>query len=136
MRIYSWYNPPVEKFKETFPNPSLTSQLDYEPLSKIIERFIAHDTVPPVMDGDVNVDDLSKPKAVDEAFAHLEGTDTSSLSAVEQAEVLATAERLVEQLQAQQAKQSDKSAISAPGTQGQKASATADPESGENANKA
>lgn len=136
MVIYSNYNrrKESEKFGETFPLPSLTDQLDYEPLKNIIERFMANNGHLPVSTGDVNVDDLSSNEAVDEAFSSLEGTDTSELSKVEQAEVLATAERLVEQLQAQQAKQSEKSAISAPETQNAKASATDSLVEGKNEN--
>lgn len=129
MVVYSWFNKrkKSEQFGETFPNPSLTNELDNEPIANIINRFLSSGYVPSAPAGDVDSGSLTDGKSVDEAFAHLEGSETSGMSKVEQAEVLATAQRLVEQLQeAQQAKQSEESAISEPGTQSQNASATDD----------
>lgn len=129
MVVYSWFHKrkKSEQFGEKFPHPSLTNELDNEPIGDIIARFLSNGYLPSAPNTGVDATALVDGKAVDDAFAHLEGTETSDLSKVEQAEVLADAVRLAEQLRdSQQAKQSEKSVISEPGTQSQKASATDD----------
>lgn len=101
-KVYSQFNPPASA-GEHFTLPSLTDELADEPLSKIVERFMTQGQVPfdksksdLFLSSDTTLDD------VEAAFDDLRNEDVSRLDKVEQADVLVTAQRLVEQLQKQQ----------------------------------
>lgn len=97
-KVYSQFNPPPN-FGEVFWKPSLTDQLAAESLESIVKRFMASGYVPPASgDCDLQIANDTTVEDVDNVFADAGKEDVRSLDKVEQADVLATAARLVEQL--------------------------------------
>lgn len=96
MKIYSlWKNPP-EVTGQVFTEPTLTDGLADEPLERIYKRFVLSGEAPQMVNGDV--DYSADDETIEQAFADSATDDVSAFDKVEQADILATAERLVEQL--------------------------------------
>lgn len=96
MKVYSmWKNPP-ELTGQTFTEESLTDELADEPLKRIYERFVLSGQTPHMVNGDLDYN--ADEETVESAFADTALDDVTQLSRVEQQDILATAERLVEQL--------------------------------------
>lgn len=96
MVIYSHSKPP-KATGQTFTQASLTDQLADEPLKRIFERYIRSGEVLPMVKGDVDAN--ASAAELDAALDDLSDADALTMSRVEQAEALATAQRLLEQLQ-------------------------------------
>lgn len=96
MRVYNQYNNIRNDEGERFALPSLTDQMADEPLERIVNRFLATNGTLPMMSGTEVPEDEEK---LEEVFEQLASADVSQLTRVEQAEVLLTAQRLVEQLE-------------------------------------
>lgn len=102
-KVYSQCNPPADagEFNDL---ESLTDQLAYEPLSEIVARFMANGNVPrPAERADLQLTDKTTLDDVDACFEDSASEDVSRLDKVEALDALATAQRLVEQLQKEQA---------------------------------
>lgn len=102
-KVYSQCNPPADAGE--FNNlESLTDQLAYEPLSEIVARFMANGNIPrPPEKADLQLTEDSTFDDVDACFEDSASEDVSRLDKVEALDALATAQRLVEQLQKEQA---------------------------------
>lgn len=100
-KVYSQFNPPAVA-GEVFTLPSLTDELADESLKTIVERFIAQGAVPVDRSNpDLVIGERTTVDDVEAVFDDLRNEDVSRLDKVEQADVLVTAQRLVEQLQKQ-----------------------------------
>lgn len=102
-KVYSQCNPPADAGE--FNNlESLTDQLAYEPLSEIVARFMANGNIPrPSEKADLQLTEDTTLDDVDACFEDSASEDVSRLDKVEALDVLATAQRLVEQLRKEQA---------------------------------
>lgn len=120
MTIYSHAKPPKID-AQTFTEESLADQLADEPLKRIFERYVTSGMAPKLVDGDVDID--ASAADVDAALSDLSDADALLMSKVEQQDVLATAQRLVEQLQ-NSAVNRQKSAKTDAGAPGAKAAPT------------
>lgn len=95
MKVYSIWRP--SPFKgQVFRKESMADQLADEPLDRIFERFVMSGRAPAYEGGEVDID--ANDADVDAAMSDSALDDVSQMSRLERLDVLATAERLVEQL--------------------------------------